>query len=103
MVVCGLPTLRANLLRARTYSERMFRGEEIGRLAATEALGTAPPPARLELGLRMLGDRVRSVRFAALEALVSLGRPPIPSAHRSAFDAVVAEYVHAQRIHAERA
>ncbi len=37
LVVCGLPTLRANLLRARTYSERMFRGEEIGRLAAIDA------------------------------------------------------------------
>lgn len=37
LVLCGLPTLRANLLRARTYSERMFRGEEIGRLATDEA------------------------------------------------------------------
>lgn len=33
LVLCGLPTLKANLLKARTYSERMFRGEEIGRLA----------------------------------------------------------------------
>lgn len=32
LVMCGLPTLRANLLKARTYTERMFRGEEIGRL-----------------------------------------------------------------------
>jgi len=37
MVLCGLPTLRTNLLKARTYTERMFRGEEIGRLGATEA------------------------------------------------------------------
>lgn len=37
LVLCGLPTLRANLLRARTYSERMFRGEEIGRLSPEEA------------------------------------------------------------------
>lgn len=37
VVLCGLPTLRANLLKARTYSERMFRGQEIGRLAADEA------------------------------------------------------------------
>lgn len=40
LVLCGLPTLTANLLAARTYSERMFRGEEIGSLdpeAAREA------------------------------------------------------------------
>ena len=40
LVVCGLPTLRANLQRARTYSERMFRGEVIG------ALEGSPGPAR---------------------------------------------------------
>lgn len=38
LVLCGLPTLRANLLRARTYTERMFRGEEIGRLPRDEAV-----------------------------------------------------------------
>ena len=32
LVLCGLPTLRANLQRARTYSERMFKGENIGEL-----------------------------------------------------------------------
>lgn len=40
LVVCGLPTLKGNLLRARTYTERMFRGFEIGSLdsgAAREA------------------------------------------------------------------
>ena len=40
LVMCGLPTLRANLQRARTYSERMFRGENIAEL-----LGN-PGPAR---------------------------------------------------------
>lgn len=40
LVVCGLPTLRANLQRARTYSERMFRGEHLGELAGN------PGPAR---------------------------------------------------------
>jgi hypothetical protein len=37
LVMCGLPTLRSNLRKARTYSERMFRGEEIGRLDAGTA------------------------------------------------------------------
>lgn len=32
LVMCGLPTLRANLQRVRSYSERMFRGEHIGEL-----------------------------------------------------------------------
>ena len=40
LVMCGLPTLRANLQRARTYSERMFRGEHIGELDGN------PGPAR---------------------------------------------------------
>lgn len=40
LVMCGLPTLRANLQRARTYSERMFRGEKIAELAGN------PGPAR---------------------------------------------------------
>lgn len=40
LVLCGLPTLRANLQRARTYSERMFKGEIIGALQGN------PGPAR---------------------------------------------------------
>jgi hypothetical protein len=37
MVLCGLPTLAGNLLRARSYTERMFRGEEIGSLDPDDA------------------------------------------------------------------
>ncbi len=37
LVLCGLPTLKSNLLKARTYSERMFRGEEVGSLTRDEA------------------------------------------------------------------
>jgi hypothetical protein len=37
LVVCGLPTLTGNLLRARSYTERMFRGEEIGSLEPSDA------------------------------------------------------------------
>jgi hypothetical protein len=37
MVLCGLPTLTGNLLRARSYTERMFRGEEIGSLGSNDA------------------------------------------------------------------
>jgi len=38
LVLCGLPTLTASLQKARSYSERLFRGEEIGSLAAAQAL-----------------------------------------------------------------
>lgn len=37
LVLCGLPTLTGNLLRARSYTERMFRAEEIGSLERDEA------------------------------------------------------------------
>jgi hypothetical protein len=42
LVLCGLPTLTGNLLKARSYTERMFRGEKIGSLSwddAREAFG----------------------------------------------------------------
>jgi DNA-binding transcriptional ArsR family regulator len=38
LVLCGLPTLTGNLLRARSYTERMFRGEVIGSLGPDDAL-----------------------------------------------------------------
>lgn len=38
LVLCGLPTLQANLQKARSYSERLFRGEEIDSLDSAEAL-----------------------------------------------------------------
>ncbi len=37
LVLCGLPSLSANLLRARTYTERMFRGEQLGALSPAQA------------------------------------------------------------------
>lgn len=37
LVLCGLPTLTGNLLRARSYTERMFRGELIGSLDVSDA------------------------------------------------------------------
>jgi hypothetical protein len=40
LVMCGLPTLTSNLQKARTYSERMFRSEQIGALSGN------PGPAR---------------------------------------------------------
>lgn len=49
LVLCGLPTLTGNLLRARSYTERMFRGEEIGSLSAVDAREAFVQPP-LEMG-----------------------------------------------------
>ena len=38
LVLCGLPTLTANLQKARSYSERLFRDEEIGSLEPGQAM-----------------------------------------------------------------
>lgn len=38
LVLCGLPTLTGHLQKARSYSERLFRGEEIDSLTAEQAL-----------------------------------------------------------------
>jgi len=38
LVLCGLPTLAGNLQKARSYSERLFRGEEIDSLEPAQAL-----------------------------------------------------------------
>lgn len=59
-VLCGLPTLRANLLKARTYSERMFRGLEVlglDRGEAGEAL-LRPLIGGIVSADKMLVDRV---------------------------------------------
>lgn len=37
LVVCGLPTLTTNLQKARSYSERLFRGEDVDSLEPEEA------------------------------------------------------------------
>jgi hypothetical protein len=46
LVLCGLPTLVGNLLRARSYTERMFRGHEVGRLEETAARDAFIEPLR---------------------------------------------------------
>jgi hypothetical protein len=44
LVLCGLPTLTGNLQKARSYSERLFRGEEIDSLAPAQALQAFTKP-----------------------------------------------------------
>lgn len=56
VVVCGLPTLAANLQKARSYSERLFRGEEVDSLPKDEALAAFTRP--LEQTGRIADDDV---------------------------------------------
>jgi hypothetical protein len=44
LVLSGLPTLTGNLQKARSYSERLFRGEEIDSLAHPQALEAFTKP-----------------------------------------------------------
>ena len=44
LVLCGLPTLTGNLQKARSYSERLFRGEEVDSLAPKQALEAFTKP-----------------------------------------------------------
>lgn len=44
LVVCGLPTLTGNLQKARSYSERLFRGEEVDSLPSEQALAAFTRP-----------------------------------------------------------
>ncbi len=59
LVLCGLPTLTGNLLRARSYTERMFRGEMIDSLGPNDALDAflrplSGTPVQVEDGLAEL-------------------------------------------------
>jgi hypothetical protein len=62
LVLCGLPTLTGNLLRARSYTERMFRGEEIGKLDVEEARAAfVEPLSKTETPVDASGDLVETV------------------------------------------
>lgn len=60
LVLCGLPTLTSNLLKARTYSERMFRGEVVASLDTEEAQDAFVRPLE-ETGVTAADDLVRVV------------------------------------------
>lgn len=62
LVVCGLPTLAATLQRARSYSERLFRGEEIDSLPEQEAI---------EAFTRPLEETARETTDDVVEAVIN--------------------------------
>lgn len=62
LVLCGLPTLTGNLLKARSYTERMFRGEEIGSLEESDAREAFEQPlAESEANVAADGDLIGRV------------------------------------------
>jgi hypothetical protein len=62
LVLCGLPTLTGNLLRARSYTERMFRGEEIGSLQPDEAReALVQPPHETDSPVQIDEDLVQTI------------------------------------------
>jgi hypothetical protein len=60
LVLCGLPNLAVNLLAARTYSERMFKGEEVKALPEPEARAAFVEPLR-ETGVVATEELVNEV------------------------------------------
>jgi len=65
LVLCGLPTLAGNLQKARSYSERLFRGEEIDSLAQAQALEAFTRP--LEQTVRSAGPALARTVVAEVE------------------------------------
>ncbi|MEX2105982.1 MAG: ATP-binding protein [Solirubrobacterales bacterium] len=61
LVLCGLPTLTGNLLKARSYTERMFRGEEIASLAGDDAREAFTQPLADRGGFTASDDLVEAV------------------------------------------
>jgi DNA-binding transcriptional ArsR family regulator len=61
LVLCGLPTLTGNLLKARSYTERMFRGEEIASLAGEDAREALTQPLADGGGFTASDDLVEAV------------------------------------------
>jgi len=62
LVLCGLPTLTGNLQKARSYSERLFRGEEIDSLTQAQAM---------EAFTRPLEETARSTSAALAKTVVA--------------------------------
>jgi DNA-binding transcriptional ArsR family regulator len=60
VVVCGLPTLAANLQKARSYSERLFRGEEVDSLPEDQALAAFTRPLE-QTGRTVARDLAKAV------------------------------------------
>jgi predicted CXXCH cytochrome family protein len=72
------------------------------RRAAVQALAGTDPAIRAPLLLRLLDDKVRSVRIEAASALAGVPVESIPDASRSVLAARIAEFVAAQELQGDR-
>ena len=84
---------------------RRAAGDEdaLVRRAAAQALEGVDPPARLPIGLRLVGDPVRTVRLDAVMPLALIPASMFSPDERTVFDRAAAEYRAAQQFNAERA
>ena len=76
--------------------------DPIVRLAAVEALSTAPVETRQQYLPRMLQDPVRAIRVDAAHALAGPGEAGLRGADRAAFDRAIEEFVAVQSYNADR-
>lgn len=108
LILCGLPTLKSNMLKARTYSERMFRGEDVDSLNADDAKEhssarwTERASERIRTSSPIRSRRLRGTRSSSSSGERSCGMRPssrvrrastsvcsIPSGRRSSSDWIV--------------
>jgi predicted CXXCH cytochrome family protein len=78
-------------------------GDPLVRRAAAAALAALEPNRRLPLGVRLLTDPVRTVRFEALASFGGPDRAALAPAAASALDRAIQEYRQAQISNADRA
>ena len=87
---------------SRAVEASLADGDPLVRRAAASALSILEPRRRVGLGVSLLADPIRSVRFEALLALLDVPRAHLTDEQRAAFDRVVAEYRHGQALNADR-
>ena len=78
-------------------------GDPLVRRAAAAALPALDPRRRLALGIRLLSDPVRTVRFEAVTSFSGADRSALASADAATLDRVMNEYRQAQASNADRA
>jgi predicted CXXCH cytochrome family protein len=89
-----------NSLRAVEAS--LGDADPLVRRAAAGALAVVEPRRRVAIGLPLLGDPIRSVRFEALSALLDVPRREFAGEQLAALDRAIAEYREAQALNADR-
>ena len=86
----------------RAVEASLGDADPLVRRAAAGALAVVEPRHRIALGVPLLGDPIRTVRFEALSALLDVPRSEFTSDQLAALDRAIAEYRQAQALNADR-